>query len=150
MADERDAEQIVGHCLCGGVRIAVRRPKHHVELCHCSMCRRWGGAFYAALTGESFTVDGEEAVTVFRSSSWAERAFCATCGSNLWFRFLPTGNRSFLAGLFSDADGFTIEREIFVDEKSAWCDTSTDHPRLTGEQVMAEARAAGFAFDQGA
>ncbi|WAT18705.1 GFA family protein [Aurantiacibacter sp. MUD11] len=141
------ADRIEGHCLCGAVRISLDRPKHSVEICHCDMCRRWGGAFYSALSGESFTISGEDAVKVYKSSDWAERAFCGTCGSNLWYRFLPTGNRSFLAGLFSDADQYPVEKEIFTDEQAKWCDLSGKHPRQTGAEVLAEAKAAGFSFD---
>lgn len=140
---------IEGHCLCGAVSILLANPKPEVEVCHCDMCRRTGGAFYAALTGESFTISGEEAITRYRSSDWAERAFCGTCGCNLWYRFLPTGNRSFHAGLFSDADAFGVEKEIFVDEKARWGALPGDHPCQTGEEVIAEAKAAGFSFDPG-
>ncbi len=141
------AEAIEGHCLCGAVSIAVTNPKQSVEICHCDMCRRWGGAYYSALSGESFTISGGDGVKVYRSSEWAERAFCGTCGSNLWYRFLPTGNRSFLAGLFSDADNYAVEGEIFVDEAAQWTDLSGDHTRRTGAEVIAEAKAAGFSFD---
>ena len=142
MADARDS--IAGHCLCGAVTIVLDNPKRQVELCHCDMCRRWGGAFYAALSGSDFMIAGEDFITQVRSSEWAERAFCAVCGSNLWYRFLPTGNRSFLAGLFADAADFPIEREIFIDERADWCAVSGDHPRLTGAEAIAEAEAAGF------
>ena len=137
-------ETITGHCLCGAVQIDLRGPKTQVELCQCRMCRRWGGAFYAALSGDDFVIAGGEDVSVFRSSEWAERAFCARCGSNLWYRFLPTGNRSFLAGLFEAADDYPIEREIFADEQARWTCVSGDHPRLTGQETMEEARDAGF------
>jgi hypothetical protein len=141
-------QKIEGHCLCGAVRIEIEEPNPYVEVCQCSMCRRWGGAFYSALTGKSFTISGEDSITRYKSSDWAERAFCSRCGSNLWYRFLPTGNdRSFLAGLFSDADRFKIEKEIFADEKAVWCDLSGDHARQTGAEVIAEAKEAGFEFD---
>ncbi|MEL1249919.1 GFA family protein [Aurantiacibacter gilvus] len=141
------AGTIKGHCLCGAVSISVSQPKQSVEICQCDMCRRWGGSFYAALTGESFEIAGEVAITVYRSSDWAERAFCGTCGSNLWYKFLPTGNRSFLAGLFDDAAKYSIEKEIFSDEAPAWCQLAGTHSRQTGEEVLAEAKAAGFTFD---
>lgn len=141
------SERIDGHCLCGAVRITVSQPKQHLEICHCDMCRRWGGAFYGALTGESFTIAGEEAITSYPSSDWAERAFCGTCGSNLWYKFLPTGNRSFHAGLFPEANGYDVGKEIFVDEKASWGDLAGDHPRQTGEEVISEATEAGFNFD---
>ncbi len=32
------------------------------------MCRRWGGAFYAGMTGDKATVSGGEAIAVYRSS----------------------------------------------------------------------------------
>ncbi|WP_338240405.1 GFA family protein [Aurantiacibacter hainanensis] len=141
------AAAIEGHCLCGAVTITLVDPKQSVEICHCDMCRRTGGPFYAALAGESFTIAGEDAISRYRSSEWAERAFCGTCGCNLWYKFLPTGNRSFHAGLFSDADAFAVEKEIFVDEKARWAEISGDHPRQTGEEVIEEAKAAGFTFD---
>ena len=141
------AAVLEGRCLCGAVSIALQEPSHEVEICHCDMCRRWGGAFYAAQTGSAVTVTGESVITVYRSSDWAERAFCSQCGSNLWFRFLPTGNRSFSAGLFDAAASHGIEKEIFVDERADWCRLSGDHPQQTGAEVIAEAKAAGFTFD---
>lgn len=138
---------IEGHCLCGAVTIRLAGPKQAVEICHCDMCKRWGGAFYSALAGDSFTLQGEDNVATYRSSKWAERAFCKTCGSNIWYRFLPTGNRSFLAGLFDAAADLPVEREIFVDRMANWCELSGEHARLTGEQVLEEAKEAGFSFD---
>lgn len=138
---------IEGHCLCGAVSVTLFDPSTQLELCHCAMCRRWGGAYYAAATAEDFEIAGQDAIATYQSSDWGERAFCAKCGSHVWWRFKPTGNRSFHAGLFADADGFGIEKEIFVDERAVWSDTSGDHPRQTGAEVIAEAKAAGFTFD---
>lgn len=137
---------IEGRCLCASVRIELEQPGAEVEICQCDMCRRWGGAFYAALTGATFTLHGEERIGVYRSSEWAERAFCKTCGSSLWFKFLPTGNRSFSAGLFDDAAALGIEKEIFIDEAASWACIEGQHPRLTGAEIIAEAKAAGFDF----
>jgi hypothetical protein len=142
----RLSEPVTGHCLCGAVSIIVTAMQAEVDICHCAMCQRWGGAFYAGVKGETAVVTGEEAVTVYRSSQWAERAFCSACGSNLWYRFLPTGNRSFLAGLFDLPEGFGIEQQIFIEEKPDWYDIAQESPMLTGEQVIAEALAQGFSF----
>lgn len=138
---------MTGHCLCGAVEVELRGAKDEIEVCQCAMCRRWGGAFYAALAGEDFTVRGEEAITAYASSDWGERAFCSHCGTNIWWRFKPTGNRSFSAGIFDDAAGLKIEKEIFVDEGADWCRLHGDHPRQTGEEVIAEAKAAGYSFE---
>ena len=142
-----DAATMKGHCLCGAVAIELVSPADTLEICQCAMCRRWGGAFYAAQTGESFTIAGEQSIATYKSSEWGERAFCKTCGSNLWWRFLPTGNRSFSAGLFDGAVSASIAKEIFSDERADWCRLIGDHPRQTGAQVIAEAKEAGFDFD---
>lgn len=140
------AATLRGHCLCGAVAISLTGPSPTVEICLCTMCRRWGGAFYAAQSAEAAEVAGEEHAAIYRSSEWAQRAFCRDCGSALWFRFLPTGNRSFSAGLFDGAAGHAIGREIFADEAADWCRLAGDHPRLSGAEIMAEAEAAGFAL----
>ena len=141
------SEPVSGRYLCGAVTITVTAMHAEVDVCHCAMCQRWGGAFYAGVKGEDAAVTGEDAITVYRSSPWAERAFCGTCGSNLWYHFLPTGHRSFLAGLFDLPAGFGIERQIFVDEKPDWYDIMQSSPMLTGEQVIAETMAQGLSLD---
>ena len=138
---------MTGHCLCGAVTVELSAPKDALEICQCAMCRRWGGAFYAALEGESFVLGGEEAITRYASSEWGERAFCSKCGTNIWWLFKPTGNRSFSAGLFDDAVHLSIQKEIFVDEAADWCRLEGDHLRQTGQEVITEAKAAGFTFD---
>ena len=143
----RLAEPVTGRCLCGAVTITVTAMRSEVDICHCAMCQRWGGAFYAGVKGEAADVTGEDVVTVYRSSPWAERAFCGTCGSNLWYRFLPTGGRSFLAGLFDLPSGFGIEQQIFVDEKPDWYDIVQESPTKTGPEVIAEAMAQGLTFE---
>ncbi|MFN4039008.1 MAG: GFA family protein [Erythrobacter sp.] len=141
------AGSITGHCLCGAVTITVDAVQAQVDICHCTMCQRWGGAFYAGVKGDKAVVTGEDAITIYRSSNWAERAFCKHCGSNLWYCFVPTGNRSFLAGLFDLPTGFGIEQQIFVDEKPDWYDLAQASLMKTGAEIIAEAKAAGFTFE---
>ena len=110
------------------------------------MCRRWGGAFYAAMTGDKATVSGGEAIAVYRSSEWAERAFCFRCGSTLWFRFLPTDKRSFSAGSFDAAKDIPVDREIFADRAAVCARVEGAHARLDEAEILAQARAAGFSI----
>jgi hypothetical protein len=141
------AEPLTGTCLCGGVEITVNGALPQVDVCHCSMCRQWGGGPFGGIKGASFTVTGEDHITAYRSSEWAERAFCRVCGSNLWYHFIPADHFSFLAGLFDMPDGTQISEQIFVDEKPSWYDFAQKTPMKTGPEVIAEAKAAGFEFD---
>ncbi|MEM6909179.1 MAG: GFA family protein [Pseudomonadota bacterium] len=144
---ERLAQPLSGHCLCGAVTITIEGALKDVDVCHCKMCARWGGAMYAGIECEDFSLTGEDAISVYKSSDWAERAFCSKCGSNLWYRFLPTGNCTFTAGLFDLPSGMGIKHQIFVDEKPDWYDLAQDSPMKTGQEIIAEAMAAGFSFD---
>lgn len=138
---------IKGRCLCGAVEIELEAPHPEVDICHCRMCQRWTGSMYAGIEGDDFTLTGEDHITAYRSSDWAERAFCRTCGSNLWYRFLPTGARTFLAGLFDLPAGLPIKHQIFVDEKPDWFDIAQQSEMKTGPEIIAEAEAAGFTFE---
>lgn len=137
------AEPLEGRCLCRAVTITLTGARPLVDICHCGMCRRWGGGPFGGVAGEAFAVAGEENVAVYRSSDWAERAFCARCGSNLWYRLLPADHHSFLAGLFDLPAGFTMWRQIFIDEKPGWYDFAQETPMMTGAEVIEEARAQG-------
>lgn len=144
-----DPSPLNGQCLCGAVTIEVT-PKTGIGVCHCDMCRKWvGGPFFSlhGVSSDSVTITGEEHVTRFKSSDWAERAFCSRCGSNLWFHFIPAGHLNFMAGLFDLPAEFTIDEQIFVDQMPAWAELAAESSRKTGAEVIAEAEAAGFTFD---
>lgn len=147
MAEPVLSESLIGRCLCEQVSITLERATKSVDICHCAMCRKWGGSFFGGVKGERFSVEGEGNVAIYHSSDWAERAFCRTCGSNLWYHFLPADHFSFLAGLFELPEGFVIDQQIFYDEKPDWFDIAQDSPKKTGAQVLAEAEKAGYSFD---
>lgn len=145
-----DAKMIAktGACLCGAVSILAKGLKPLVDICHCAMCRKWGGGPFMGVSADSFEVTGDTAVKSYPSSDWAERAFCSKCGSHLWYRFTPTNHFSFTAGLFDLDDEPEIEQQIFVDEKPAFYDFAQQTPMKTGAQIIAEAEAQGLTFDE--
>ncbi|MDY6983113.1 MAG: GFA family protein, partial [Pseudomonadota bacterium] len=76
-----------GSCLCGAVTITAP-DLSEIAACHCGMCRRWGGGPFMTLhAGQDVKVEGD--VKTYRSSDWAERAFCGTCGTHLYYHLLP-------------------------------------------------------------
>ena len=135
-----DTQQTIeGRCLCGAVKVRATPVRRHVEACHCSMCRHWGGgAFLGVQCGADPEFEGAEHIVRYPSSDWAERGFCGKCGSHLFFLYKPLGNYGFLAGLFPDDALEPLSEEIFVDEKPPYYAFEGDHERLTGTEVMAK------------
>lgn len=127
-----------GQCLCGAVRIVARRTGNGVDVCHCGMCRRWcGGPLMEIDCGTDVQIEGEENVTVFDSSPWAERGFCKTCGTNLFYRLKDTGQHLILAGLFDDVDDLVLNSQVFIDEKPAFYRFANETKTLTGAEIYA-------------
>lgn len=127
-----------GHCLCGAVQLEGRgTPK--LEICHCTMCRNWHGSPAMAATFESgvHIVSGQEFIRAFQSSDWAERAFCRTCGTTLYYHLSGSDTiHSGQAGLFDLPAGLTIHEEIFVDEQPDYYRFDTTAPRITSAEMF--------------
>lgn len=134
--------KLEGKCLCGAVRVRMTPPDRHVEACHCSMCRRWGGgAFLSLKLVTDPDIEGAEHVVRYASSDWAGRGFCGRCGTHLYYFYKPRAGYSFAAGLFEGADGFDLAEEIFIDEKPGYYKFAGERERLTGAEVMAKSSA---------
>lgn len=129
--------EATGHCLCGAVTYTAEDVQTDINSCHCGMCRRWnGGPAFAAMVGK-VTFEGEENITRYDSSEWAERGFCSRCGTNLFFRLKEQDQYVIWMGSFDDQAPFNLAGEIFIDEKPPAYTLAGEHPRLTGEEFMA-------------
>ena len=76
------SDKITGGCQCGAVRYSVDTLGRS-SICHCRMCQRAFGSFYAALViakGLNWT-RGERAL--FKSSNISRRGYCRDCGTPL-------------------------------------------------------------------
>lgn len=125
-----------GQCLCGAVKLSADDVAAEHEACHCRMCRRWGGGpFFAAHAGK-VTFEGEDAVTRYASSDWAERGFCSRCGTHLFYHLLQGDLYIMSVGVFDNADDFRLDGEIFIDSKPDGYAFSGDHPRLTEKETL--------------
>ena len=129
----RSEGRLDGRCLCGAVEIVVDGPHvAAVGACHCAMCRRWSGVVQGGFEADAgaVTVTGE--VARYRSSSFAERAFCPRCGSHLWFRDIGDDTvYELLPGIFAAAHDFPLISEIYIDRAPSYARLAGEHRRAT-------------------
>jgi hypothetical protein len=78
-------QELTGGCQCGAVRFRVGRLGRG-SLCHCRMCQKQFGAFYAPLITSFEVTWTRGALKWYRSSNLAQRGFCAECGTPLAYR----------------------------------------------------------------
>ena len=128
-----------GRCLCGKVKFTATNMNNSVGVCHCTMCRRWsGGPLMAVNCGTDVVFEGEDAIKVYSSSDWAERGFCAHCGSNLFYRLKGSGELIMAAGLFENDDAFVFDNQVFIDEKPKYYCFSNETSNMTAAEVFAK------------
>ncbi len=76
-----------GGCQCGAVRFRVEGELGMASICHCRMCQKAFGGFYAPLVsipdGGLTWTRGEPAH--FQSSNHVARGFCKACGTPLTY-----------------------------------------------------------------
>ncbi len=127
-----------GSCLCGSSTLEAEEISHKIGGCHCSMCRKWGGGPLLAVDcGTKVKLHGED-ITVYQSSDWAERGFCAKCGTHLFYKLKQTGQYIVPAGLLDiDPDSLTFDHQIFIEEQPSYYQFANETENMTGEEVFA-------------
>jgi len=70
--------------------------------------------------GTDVSFEGEENISVFNSSAWAERGFCNKCGSHLFYRLKESKQYIMLAGRFDDQEMFVFDNQVFIDKKPSF------------------------------
>ena len=126
-----------GGCMCGAVRYeAVTDDRFAV--CHCKMCQRWSAGVYmsAPTRGLRFT-EGEEVLTRVRTSAWASRAFCAKCGSNIYYQADEMDHPSVAFGTLDDSSGMTPRIQFYIDEKPEGFTLKNETKTMTGAECEA-------------
>ena len=141
MGKERTNVARKGKCMCGAVSYIATAPNSQIAACHCGMCRRWTGGPLLAVGTNDVEWVGEDKVTIFKSSDWAERGFCSVCGSSLFYRVTAPGpheGRTHLAfGTLDDQRGFELKLEYFIDKKPEAYALAGERKRLTEAEVFA-------------
>nr|WP_321439512.1 GFA family protein [uncultured Hyphomonas sp.] len=133
------AERMKGRCLCGAVQFeGTLKDGAEFGVCHCSTCQHWNGGPGLATEMDGMNISGESHVTWYASSEWAERGFCAGCGSNLFYRLKENRDLYFVqVGCLDEPGRLTLAEHIFVEEMPGHYDFTGNAPRLTGAEFLA-------------
>ncbi|MEM6905612.1 MAG: GFA family protein [Pseudomonadota bacterium] len=127
---------IQGRCLCGAVTVEVDHLADTISACHCTPCRRWSGSAMLVIEGRGVRATGP--VKTYASSSFATRAWCDVCGSNLWIRDNGSEVTDLMPGLFENFAGAHLAREVYADRCPPGLAFAGDHPRISAEAYEAE------------
>lgn len=128
-----------GKCLCGAVTVTATVANTEVGACHCNMCRKWtGGVMFVLDCNDRVKFTGENNITVFNSSDWAERGFCAKCGTHLFYRLKENKQHFIPSELFDNNASLHFSHQIFIEEKPDYYTFANDTHNMTGAEVFAQ------------
>ena len=125
-----------GRCLCGAVTFTATDVDPHFHICHCGMCRRHAGAPTMSVSVGGIRFEGEADILRYKSSDFAERGTCKTCGSHLFYHLFQPDMYIMSIGAFDDQSQFTMGGEIYIDNKPAGYAFAGDHPRETEAEFL--------------
>ena len=120
-----------GSCLCGAVNFRIDGPLGASDACHCSMCRRQSGHFWASVDvlRKDLKIGGADHLTWFQSSEAVRRGFCSVCGSALFWDAPAREKIAVSMGSLESPTGARLEKHIFVADKGDYYDIGDGLPQ---------------------
>jgi len=131
-----------GGCQCGAIRFRAAGVLKDSSICHCRMCQKAFGAYYAPLVsvrGVAFEWT-RGTLKHFQSSNVVKRGFCGDCGTPLTYE-APDG-MAVAAGAFDDPSALPPSLQYGTEAKIGFVDhlhTLPGHPTeedLTNEPFL--------------
>ncbi len=137
-----------GGCQCGAVRYVLHERPSEPHICHCRMCQKAFGSFFAPFTGvplEKFELT-RGALSTFMSSSQTERGFCRVCGTPLTIHDVDSARMAISIGSLDEPGRIEPKYQCGIEGKVSWfaklatlpgaTTTESDKPQLA-EQIAA-------------
>ncbi len=137
-------ETYTGGCQCGAVRFRIKGRLGEPSICHCRMCQKAFGNYYAPLVGidraEFSWTRGQP--KYFQSSNYVKRGFCENCGTPLSFE-APDG-MGLAIGAFDEPGRVKPVVQFGIEAKVGYVDHLHE---LRGETTEADLVAAPYLAD---
>ena len=141
---------LTGGCQCGAVRFALSAAPAKISICHCRMCQKAAGAPFASFAevehGDFAWTRGKP--SAFRSSSLAERDFCADCGPPLSFRRIDGPKIEIMTGAFDRPDRLVPTRQYGTEARLGWVVSIANLPSQTTLQNYGSDKVNGIVSHQ--
>jgi hypothetical protein len=133
--------RLTGGCQCGAVRYALHEQPSDPHICHCRMCQKAFGSFFAPLTGvpqDKFELT-RGALSIFKSSDQTERGFCNKCGTPLTFHYTHSPRIAVSIGSLDEPENAPIIVQYGIESRLSWVKFCEDIPQeRTGESAQAQ------------
>ena len=112
---------LTGGCQCGAVRYALYAEPTGISICHCRMCQKAVGNYFAAFAGvkRSAFAWTRGKPGAFRSSEVIERDFCRDCGTPLTYRALDEDRVSVSIGSLDQPDRVHPDAQYSIEGQRA-------------------------------
>jgi hypothetical protein len=115
-------KHLTGGCQCGAIRFRVEGTPGQSSICHCRMCQKAFGSFYAPLV----STRGAKLVWTrgepkrYASSTHVLRGFCPDCGTPLTYE--AADGVDIATGAFDDPAAVPPVIQFGVEAKLPFCD----------------------------
>ena len=137
---------LLGGCQCGAVRYALYAEPTNPHVCHCRMCQKAFGSYFAPLAGVQLGdfawIEGTPGI--FKSSKVVERGFCRDCGTPLFFRYVDKDRISVSLGSLDDPSRVAPARQYGLESRLPFVATLTSLPGSRTEDEVPPERMAQY------
>jgi hypothetical protein len=134
-----------GGCQCGAIRFRTTDLIDNAHICHCRMCQKAVGNYFAALvgSGKAELVWTRGTPARFRSSENVERGFCSSCGTPLFYDPLHSDDIGLMIGAFDNPQDIKLVSQDSIESRMPWF-AGIVHIREAGtsEQIDGQERVA--------
>jgi hypothetical protein len=117
--------ELVGSCLCGGVRFEVTEPFRTATFCHCESCKKLSGGVGTAngrvRTDAIRVLAGRGLLRTYQPAEGTAKTFCSQCGANVFGGGWPESEQASvrLSAIDTPFDQ-RPEQHIFVRSVAPW------------------------------
>jgi hypothetical protein len=111
-----------GGCQCGAIRFRTLELFDNAHICHCRMCQKAVGNYFAALvsTPKAKLSWTRGTPSRFSSSEGVERGFCSQCGTPLFYDAVHSPDIGLMIGAFDQPAAIKPISQDSIESRVPW------------------------------